>query len=112
MALEEDAQPPEPGQQFGARALGDRAWAGLLEVHHSRVRAELGRFGGREIDTAGDGFLTSFDSPASAIKCKLNRSPQMGKQKRGRKVVRNQTFPPQRRHAGTWFGHPFPSLTG
>ena len=52
-----------------ARALGDRAWADLLEVHHSRVRAELRRFGGREIDTAGDGLLASFDSPASAIKC-------------------------------------------
>jgi class 3 adenylate cyclase len=25
--------------------------------------------GGREIDTAGDGFLTSFDSPTTAITC-------------------------------------------
>jgi class 3 adenylate cyclase len=37
--------------------------------HNARVRAELHRFGGREIDTAGDGFLTYFVSPASAIKC-------------------------------------------
>lgn len=57
------------GSTERARALGDRAWADLLEVHNARVRAELLRFGGREIDTAGDGFLTSFDSPASAIKC-------------------------------------------
>jgi class 3 adenylate cyclase len=57
------------GSTERAGALGDRALADLLEVHHARVRAELGRFGGREIDTAGDGFLASFDSPASAINC-------------------------------------------
>jgi class 3 adenylate cyclase len=57
------------GSTERARVLGDRAWADLLEVHNSRVRAELRRFGGREIDTAGDGFLASFDSPASAIGC-------------------------------------------
>jgi class 3 adenylate cyclase len=57
------------GSTERARALGDRAWADLLEVHNARVRAELRRFGGREIDTAGDGFLASFDSPASAIQC-------------------------------------------
>ncbi|MGD0714823.1 MAG: adenylate/guanylate cyclase domain-containing protein [Gaiellaceae bacterium] len=27
------------------------------------------RFGGREIDTAGDGFLAAFDGPARAIRC-------------------------------------------
>ena len=57
------------GSTERARALGDRAWADLLERHNARVRAELRRFGGREIDTAGDGFLASFDSPTSAIKC-------------------------------------------
>jgi class 3 adenylate cyclase len=57
------------GSTERARALGDRAWADLLEVHNARIRAELRRFGGREIDDAGDGFLTSFDSPASAITC-------------------------------------------
>jgi class 3 adenylate cyclase len=57
------------GSTERAEALGDRAWADLLEVHHSRVRAQLHRFGGREIDTAGDGFLASFESPTSAITC-------------------------------------------
>jgi class 3 adenylate cyclase len=57
------------GSTERARELGDRAWADLLEVHHSRVRAELRRFGGREIDTAGDGFLASFDSSTPAIRC-------------------------------------------
>ena len=49
--------------------LGDRAWRDLLEAHHAAVRAELGRFGGREVDTAGDGFLATFDGPARAIRC-------------------------------------------
>ena len=57
------------GSTERAVALGNRAWADLLEVHDARVRTELHRFGGREIDTAGDGFLASFDSAAAAINC-------------------------------------------
>jgi class 3 adenylate cyclase len=52
-----------------AAEAGDRAWAELVELHHQRVRAELRRFSGREIDTAGDGFLASFDSPTLALMC-------------------------------------------
>jgi class 3 adenylate cyclase len=48
--------------------LGDSRWRGLLEEHHRLVRAELDRFRGREIDTAGDGFLATFDGPARAIR--------------------------------------------
>jgi pimeloyl-ACP methyl ester carboxylesterase len=49
--------------------LGDLRWRQLLERHHSVVRRELDRFRGREIDTAGDGFLSTFDGPARAIRC-------------------------------------------
>jgi class 3 adenylate cyclase len=52
-----------------ARELGDQDWAELLGRHHTAVRRELERFRGREIDTAGDGFLASFDGPARAIRC-------------------------------------------
>jgi pimeloyl-ACP methyl ester carboxylesterase len=52
-----------------AASLGDRAWRGLLEQHHSLVRRQLTRFRGKEVDTAGDGFLASFDGPARAIRC-------------------------------------------
>jgi class 3 adenylate cyclase/alpha-beta hydrolase superfamily lysophospholipase len=48
---------------------GDRAWAGLLRRHHAVVRGQLDRFRGREVDTAGDGFLATFDGPARAISC-------------------------------------------
>lgn len=52
-----------------AAGLGDRRWRELLERHHVVVRRELARFRGREIDTAGDGFLAAFDGPARAIRC-------------------------------------------
>jgi pimeloyl-ACP methyl ester carboxylesterase len=52
-----------------AHELGDRAWRELLERHHAIVRRELTRFRGREVDTAGDGFLAAFDGPARAIRC-------------------------------------------
>ena len=51
-----------------AAELGDRRWRDILQAHHASVRAELGRFRGREIDTAGDGFLASFDGPARAVR--------------------------------------------
>ncbi len=57
------------GSTEQASALGDRRWRDLLELHHSRIRTELKRFRGREIDTAGDGFLAAFDGPARAIRC-------------------------------------------
>jgi pimeloyl-ACP methyl ester carboxylesterase len=57
------------GSTEQARGLGDRRWRELLEAHHAAVRRELVRFGGREIDTAGDGFLAAFDGPARAIRC-------------------------------------------
>lgn len=49
-------------------AVGDAAWATLLDRHHAIVRRELAVFGGVEQDTAGDGFLALFDGPARAIR--------------------------------------------
>jgi pimeloyl-ACP methyl ester carboxylesterase len=50
-----------------AVAMGDRQWRDLLEHHHHLIRSELHRFRGREVETAGDGFLATFDGPARAI---------------------------------------------
>jgi class 3 adenylate cyclase/DNA-binding beta-propeller fold protein YncE len=52
-----------------AAELGDRRWKVLLSRHHALVRRELRRFGGRELDTAGDGFFASFDNPGNAVRC-------------------------------------------
>jgi class 3 adenylate cyclase len=57
------------GSTERASILGDRAWKELLARHHAVVREELARYRGREIDTAGDGFLATFDGPARAVRC-------------------------------------------
>jgi class 3 adenylate cyclase len=49
--------------------LGDGRWRELLSRHFEAARAELERFGGREVDTTGDGMLATFDGPARALHC-------------------------------------------
>ncbi|NGP53520.1 adenylate/guanylate cyclase domain-containing protein [Thioalkalivibrio sp. XN8] len=50
-----------------AGRMGDVAWRNLLDEFRQRVRREISRFNGTEVDTAGDGFFVRFDSPAYAI---------------------------------------------
>jgi DNA-binding SARP family transcriptional activator/class 3 adenylate cyclase len=57
------------GSTTKAAELGDRRWNELLGRHHQAVRAQLARFRGREIDTAGDGVFATFDGPARAVRC-------------------------------------------
>ncbi|HET8653280.1 MAG TPA: adenylate/guanylate cyclase domain-containing protein [Gaiellaceae bacterium] len=57
------------GSTERAAALGDRGWADVLGRHDAVVRRQLERFRGREVDTAGDGFLATFDGPARGIAC-------------------------------------------
>ena len=52
--------------QMAAR-IGDARWRDLLESFDRLVERQLARFHGRLIDTAGDGVLALFDSPARAI---------------------------------------------
>jgi pimeloyl-ACP methyl ester carboxylesterase len=56
------------GSTERAADLGDRAWAELLGRHHAIVRERLHAFRGEEVDTAGDGFLATFDGPGRAIR--------------------------------------------
>ena len=51
---------------------GDRRWRDLFEEHKRVVRRELDRHRGREVNTAGDGFLATFDGPARAVRCALS----------------------------------------
>ena len=60
------------GSTERAAEMGDRRWRELLDEHHRVVRRELERHRGREIHTAGDGFLMTFDGPARAIRCALS----------------------------------------
>jgi class 3 adenylate cyclase len=50
-----------------ASRIGDARWRDLLESFHQLIERQLARFHGRLIDTAGDGALALFDSPARAI---------------------------------------------
>jgi class 3 adenylate cyclase len=62
------------GSTEKAAELGDAGWKEVLDEHHVRVRGELVRHGGREVDTAGDGFFATFDGPARAVRCALSAS--------------------------------------
>jgi class 3 adenylate cyclase len=65
--------------------LGERGWPDLLGAHRAIVRANLERYGGREVKTAGDGFFVSFLGPAQAIRCAdaiLNATQPLGLQVR------------------------------
>jgi class 3 adenylate cyclase len=52
-----------------AAEVGDQRWHSLLDRYRSAVRRELARFGGREIDTAGDSFFATFDRSAAGMRC-------------------------------------------
>jgi len=55
-----------------AAEVGDRDWRALLDAHNAVVRAQLSRHRGREVSTAGDSFLATFDGPQRAIRCAMS----------------------------------------
>ncbi|MCD6022839.1 MAG: hydrolase [Actinomycetia bacterium] len=57
------------GSTQTAVRLGDRAWRTLLHEHHRVVRSQIRASDGHEVETAGDGFLVTFDAPATGIRC-------------------------------------------
>ena len=61
--------PTSSARPSGPPSSATARWRELLARHHAIVRRELERFRGREVDTAGDGFLATFDGPARAIRC-------------------------------------------
>jgi len=50
-------------------ALGDAGALAVLTKHHEIVRRALLAHEGREVDRAGDGFLTSFAAVSQAVAC-------------------------------------------
>lgn len=57
------------GSSEQAATMGDAAWKGLLEAYEELLRSHIESFGGRLVETAGDGALAAFDGPARAIYC-------------------------------------------
>jgi class 3 adenylate cyclase len=56
------------GSTERARALGDRQWRDLLDVHDSLARRVVEEAGGRLIKTTGDGVLATFEGPGRGIR--------------------------------------------
>jgi uncharacterized protein (TIGR00369 family) len=54
-----------------AAEIGDNRWRRVLAEHHAVVREQIRRFRGREVATAGDGFLIAFDGAARAVQCAI-----------------------------------------
>ncbi len=65
------------GSTETAARLGDAKWRLLLDAHDRTLREQIQRHRGREIDTAGDGFLVTFDGPARAVECALAAAEAM-----------------------------------
>jgi len=63
------------GSTATVERLGDRAWTHLVQEHNQRIRGVIGRFRGREIDTAGDGFFSLFDGAARAVRAAAEMDP-------------------------------------
>ncbi|MDX6521140.1 MAG: hypothetical protein QOF08_1745 [Gaiellales bacterium] len=57
------------GSTAEASRIGDALWRDRLAGHLESMRTLLGRFRGREIDTAGDGMFALFDGAARALEC-------------------------------------------
>jgi class 3 adenylate cyclase len=60
------------GSTERAATLGDHHWRGLLDRHDEVSRVALQRHAGAEVRTTGDGMLSTFDSPARAVRCDLD----------------------------------------
>jgi class 3 adenylate cyclase len=57
------------GSTQRAAEVGDARWKELIAAHDARAKAELERFHGIFVDSAGDGLLARFDGPARAVRC-------------------------------------------
>jgi class 3 adenylate cyclase len=57
------------GSTAALERVGDAKWHSLLLAHNERLRAQIDRFGGREMRTTGDGFQVLFTGAARGVRC-------------------------------------------
>src|SRR4029450_205120 len=74
-----------------SRLMGedDAATVRDLKGHHTVIFPLIGRYGGRIIDTAGDGILAEFPSVIGAVECAVELQTVM--------AARNEAIPEHRR---------------
>jgi class 3 adenylate cyclase len=51
-----------------ADALGDERWADLLAHYGEKAELAVASYGGRIVDTTGDGLMATFEGPVSAVR--------------------------------------------
>jgi class 3 adenylate cyclase len=61
------------------KTLGDSTALSLVRRYRDIVRRALVDHGGREVDRAGDGFLTSFASAYAAVKCAITIQSELSR---------------------------------
>ena len=66
------------------KALGDSLALSLVRRYRDIVRKALTDHGGREVDRAGDGFLTSFVSAYAAVTCAITIQRELTRDNVGR----------------------------
>jgi class 3 adenylate cyclase len=59
--------------------LGDAAARDIFLQHDKIARNQIKRYGGRELQNLGDGFMLSFESPSAAIKCACDMQREISK---------------------------------
>lgn len=59
--------------------LGDAAARDIFLQHDKIVRDQIMKYGGRELQNLGDGFMLSFDSASAAIKCACDIQKEISK---------------------------------
>ena len=57
------------GSTAALERVGDAKWHSILLAHNDRLRAQIDRFGGREVRTTGDGFQVLFPGAARGVRC-------------------------------------------
>lgn len=57
------------GSTEKAAAMGNTAWRELLDRYHRILNQQVSLFGGKVLDHSGDGALSTFDHPGTAIDC-------------------------------------------
>lgn len=63
-------------------AMGDEAWAHLLAWHDRTLRDLFARYGGEEVDHAGDGFFVAFADVHGAVECAVAVQRRLEQQRR------------------------------
>ncbi len=69
VCLPPSSSPTSSAQRRGPQSSATAPGASCCRSTTRRFAPQLGRFRGREVDTAGDGFFATFDGPARAIRC-------------------------------------------